>query len=185
MRQQVSISTAAAEEIVRPLDREKPYQRSPCSASPWAICTTAAGVPATLVQEYVTTLVPSAVERKEEVEVLIVRSWHDDGVASSGKLAPPWPDAPYWAGRRWLAVADALVWPSLWGWVSCRFPRPWACQDRRVWREHAYARTTPSGVPTFGRAVRLRPLAAFVGARMVSRAAPSLPHAARFSSSYS
>ena len=25
--------------------------------------------------------------------------------------APP-PDAPYWRGRRWLAVIDAVVWPG-------------------------------------------------------------------------
>ena len=27
--------------------------------------------------------------------------------------APP-PDAPYWPGRRWLAVLDALAWPAAW-----------------------------------------------------------------------
>ena len=24
------------------------------------------------------------------------------------------PDAAYWPGRRWLAVADAVAWPALW-----------------------------------------------------------------------
>ena len=27
---------------------------------------------------------------------------------------PPRPDAPYWPGRRWLAVLDALDWPMVW-----------------------------------------------------------------------
>jgi hypothetical protein len=27
--------------------------------------------------------------------------------------APP-PDAPYWPGRRWLAVLDAAAWPCAW-----------------------------------------------------------------------
>ena len=27
--------------------------------------------------------------------------------------APP-PDAPYWPGRRWWAVLDALAWPAAW-----------------------------------------------------------------------
>jgi hypothetical protein len=29
-------------------------------------------------------------------------------------LPPPPPDAPYWPGRRGLAVIDALVWPIIW-----------------------------------------------------------------------
>lgn len=28
----------------------------------------------------------------------------------------PRPDAPYWAGRRWLAVVDAVGWPLLLAW---------------------------------------------------------------------
>lgn len=27
----------------------------------------------------------------------------------------PMPDAPYWPGRRWFAVVDAVVWPGLYG----------------------------------------------------------------------
>ena len=26
----------------------------------------------------------------------------------------PRPDAPYWAGRRWLAALDAVAWPGAW-----------------------------------------------------------------------
>ena len=37
---------------------------------------------------------------------------------------PPQPDAPYWPGRRWLAVADALGWPVLWLIVLNHAPRP-------------------------------------------------------------
>ena len=37
---------------------------------------------------------------------------------------PPQPDAPYWPGRRWLAVADALGWPVLWLIVLSHAPRP-------------------------------------------------------------
>jgi hypothetical protein len=27
---------------------------------------------------------------------------------------PPPPDRPYWPGRRWLAVIDAVAWPAAW-----------------------------------------------------------------------
>lgn len=29
-------------------------------------------------------------------------------------VRPPRPDAPQWAGRRALAVIDAILWPALW-----------------------------------------------------------------------
>ena len=45
----------------------------------------ASGGPARSDQAYVTTLVPSAMERKEEVEVRIIQSWHGSGRASSGE----------------------------------------------------------------------------------------------------
>jgi ABC-type maltose transport system permease subunit len=37
---------------------------------------------------------------------------------------PPTPDAPYWVGRRWLAAADALVWPLLWVVALSHLPAP-------------------------------------------------------------
>ena len=36
----------------------------------------------------------------------------------------PAPDAPYWPGRRWLAAADAAVWPLLWVLVFSHAPKP-------------------------------------------------------------
>lgn len=36
----------------------------------------------------------------------------------------PTPDAPYWAGRRWLAAADAVAWPLLWVLALRHFPAP-------------------------------------------------------------
>lgn len=37
-------------------------------------------------------------------------------------LRAPRPDAPYWAGRRWLAAIDALVWPIAWVWAVRAMP---------------------------------------------------------------
>lgn len=34
------------------------------------------------------------------------------------------PDAPYWPGRRWLAVTDAVAWPFLWVVVFSQLPAP-------------------------------------------------------------
>ena len=39
-------------------------------------------------------------------------------------IRPPTQDAPYWVGRRWLAAADALVWPLLWVLALRYFPAP-------------------------------------------------------------
>jgi len=36
----------------------------------------------------------------------------------------PRPDAPYWSGRRLLAVVDALGWPLLWVFGFSHLPRP-------------------------------------------------------------
>lgn len=85
----------------------------------------------TLVQEYVTTLVPSAVERKEEVEVLIAQSWHDGGVASSGKAGTPMAGRPL-RGRPTMArsggctdVAVTAVKAVAMGLGFWQIPAPW------------------------------------------------------------
>jgi len=36
----------------------------------------------------------------------------------------PRPDAVEWAGRRWLAAIDAMVWPMAWVWLVQRVPTP-------------------------------------------------------------
>lgn len=36
----------------------------------------------------------------------------------------PLPDAPYWPGRRLLALADAAGWPSVWIAVAMHLPQP-------------------------------------------------------------
>jgi len=36
----------------------------------------------------------------------------------------PRPDAVEWAGRRWLAAIDALMWPMAWVWLVQRAPMP-------------------------------------------------------------
>lgn len=36
----------------------------------------------------------------------------------------PRPDTPYWPGRRWLAVVDALVWPAMWVLLMGHAPQP-------------------------------------------------------------
>lgn len=70
----------------------------------------------------------------------------------------PSPDAPYWVGRRWLAAADALAWPLLWGLGFWQVPAPVgvvapmiialavvsACSrlHRALWVNHLYRFTT-------------------------------------------
>lgn len=36
----------------------------------------------------------------------------------------PLPDAPYWPGRRLLALADAVAWPAAWSALVMQFPQP-------------------------------------------------------------
>jgi hypothetical protein len=36
----------------------------------------------------------------------------------------PQPDAPYWPGRRLLAVADAVAWPAGWIALASQLPQP-------------------------------------------------------------
>jgi hypothetical protein len=36
----------------------------------------------------------------------------------------PLPDAPYWPGRRLLALADAVAWPAAWIALTTQFPKP-------------------------------------------------------------
>ena len=36
----------------------------------------------------------------------------------------PLPDAPYWPGRRLLALADAVAWPAVWIALATQFPQP-------------------------------------------------------------
>ena len=71
---------------------------------------------------------------------------------------PPLPDAPYWPGRHWLAVLDALAWPLIWlslldvahipagpvGWVAT-FLAVWIAVvrcHRALWLNHRYRFTT-------------------------------------------
>ncbi len=37
---------------------------------------------------------------------------------------PPLPDAPYWPGRRALALADAVAWPAGWIALATQLPQP-------------------------------------------------------------
>ena len=70
----------------------------------------------------------------------------------------PLPDAPYWPGRRWFAVLDALAWPLIWllgiaalaipiglvGWLVAAVV-VWhaAVRSRRaIWLNHRYRFTT-------------------------------------------
>lgn len=71
--------------------------------------------------------------------------------------APP-PDLPYWPGRRWLAVLDALLWPLAWVALLRVVPAPLGVVGplavaavalcavgrlhRAVWRNHRYRFTT-------------------------------------------
>lgn len=68
------------------------------------------------------------------------------------------PDAPYWPGRRLLAMLDALVWPLLWVLLFMHAPKPVGligpfvtavavlCAVRRLhralWVNHRYRFTT-------------------------------------------
>jgi hypothetical protein len=36
----------------------------------------------------------------------------------------PLPDAPYWPGRRLLALVDAVAWPAAWIAVATHLPQP-------------------------------------------------------------
>lgn len=36
----------------------------------------------------------------------------------------PRPDAPYWPGRRLLALADAAAWPAVWVVLAVQLPQP-------------------------------------------------------------
>lgn len=36
----------------------------------------------------------------------------------------PLPDAPYWPGRRLLALADAVAWPAAWIALAMQLPQP-------------------------------------------------------------
>lgn len=36
----------------------------------------------------------------------------------------PLPDAPYWPGRRLLALADAVAWPAGWIALATQLPKP-------------------------------------------------------------
>lgn len=36
----------------------------------------------------------------------------------------PLPDAPYWPGRRLLALVDAVTWPVAWVIVATQLPKP-------------------------------------------------------------
>lgn len=36
----------------------------------------------------------------------------------------PLPDAPYWPGRRLLALVDAVAWPGAWIALALHFPQP-------------------------------------------------------------
>ena len=66
----------------------------------------------------------------------------------------PVPDAPYWPGRRWLAVVDAVAWPAAWVVLFAQLPAPpgvvgpiivaiasISCVtrvSRAVWQNHRY-----------------------------------------------
>jgi len=70
----------------------------------------------------------------------------------------PRPDAAYWPGRRWLAVADALGWPLVWACVleqpevslgvvgptalALLFLVTFRRMHRALWLNHRYVFTT-------------------------------------------
>ena len=70
----------------------------------------------------------------------------------------PLPDAPYWPGRRLLALADAVVWPAGWIALATQFPQPAGIvspmvialavlsavgrMHRAAWQNHRYHFTT-------------------------------------------
>jgi hypothetical protein len=70
----------------------------------------------------------------------------------------PLPDAPYWPGRRLLALADAVAWPAGWIALATQLPQPegivgpmvialalWSGigrVHRAAWHNHRYHFTT-------------------------------------------
>lgn len=70
----------------------------------------------------------------------------------------PLPDAPYWPGRRLLALADAVAWPAGWIALAMQLPQPAGIvgpmvialavlsavgrAHRAVWQNHRYHFTT-------------------------------------------
>jgi hypothetical protein len=70
----------------------------------------------------------------------------------------PLPDAPYWSGRRLLALADAVAWPAGWLVIATHLPQPagiagpvvmvcavWSGVGRAyraAWHNHRYHFTT-------------------------------------------
>ena len=70
----------------------------------------------------------------------------------------PLPDAPYWPGRRLLALVDALVWPAGWMALAMHLPEPAGIVEpmvialsalsaigrvhRAAWQTHRYHFTT-------------------------------------------
>jgi hypothetical protein len=70
----------------------------------------------------------------------------------------PLPDAPYWPGRRLLALADAVAWPAGWIVVATQLPQPAGIvgpmivalavlssvgrMHRAAWQNHRYHFTT-------------------------------------------
>lgn len=70
----------------------------------------------------------------------------------------PLPDAPYWAGRRLLALADAVAWPAGWVLLAMQLQQPAGIVGpvvialavlsaigrvhRAAWRNHHYYFTT-------------------------------------------
>lgn len=70
----------------------------------------------------------------------------------------PLPDAPYWSGRRLLALVDAVVWPAAWMALAMHLPQPvgivapvamawivliaFSRVYRAAWQNHRYHFTT-------------------------------------------
>jgi hypothetical protein len=70
----------------------------------------------------------------------------------------PLPDAPYWPGRRALALVDAIAWPAAWIALATQLPKPAGIVGpmvialavlsalgrlrRAVWQNHRYHFTT-------------------------------------------
>lgn len=70
----------------------------------------------------------------------------------------PLPDAPYWPGRRLLALVDALAWPAGWMALATQLPQPVGIvgpmvialaalsaigrMHRAAWQNHRYHFTT-------------------------------------------
>ena len=70
----------------------------------------------------------------------------------------PLPDAPYWPGRRFLALVDAVTWPVAWMALAMQLPQPagvvtsvaialtvliaFSRARRAAWQNHRYHFTT-------------------------------------------